>query len=112
MKKFTYLLPVLLLACGGQPDDTVIIDGPIVEGPVVEGPVVQNTSGLQERFPDTCMLSNFEGAVGQDVSAVFIPEAAITRIIKPGEIVSQVYVAERVNFHVDANGIVTKVICG
>ena len=107
MKKLTYLLPVLLMACGGTPQDDVVI-----EGPVVEGPVVENTSGLEERFPDTCMLTNFAGSEGQDVSAIFIPEDVITRVIRPGEIVSQVYVAERVNFYVDANGIVTRVICG
>ncbi len=107
MKKLTYLLPVLLMACGGTPQDDVVI-----EGPVVDGPVVENTSGLEERLPDTCMLTNFAGSEGQDVSVIFIPEGVITRVIRPGEIVSQVYVAERVNFYVDANGIVTRVICG
>jgi len=107
MKKLTYLLPVFLIACGGTPQDDVVI-----EGPVVEGPVVENTSGLEERFPDTCMLSNFAGSEGQNISAIFMPEDVITRVIRPGEIVSQVYVAERVNFYVDASGIVTRVICG
>lgn len=90
------------MACGGTPEDDVFI----------EGPVVENTSGLEERLPDTCMLTNYANSVGQDVSAIFIPESATTRIIQPGEIVSQVYVAERVNFYVDANGTVTRVICG
>jgi hypothetical protein len=103
MKKLTYLLPVLLMACGGTPQDDVIVDGPVV---------VENTSGLEERLPDTCMLSNYAGSEGQDVSTVIMPDGVITRVIRPGEIVSQVYVAERVNFHVDANGIVTRVICG
>ncbi len=102
MKQLTYLLPFLLLACGGAPQDDVIVNGPVVE----------NTSGLEERFPDTCMLDNYAGSVGQDFSAIFLPDGVTTRVIRPGEIVSQVYVADRVNFHVDANGIVTRVICG
>lgn len=102
MKQLTYLLPFLLLACGGTPQDDVIVDGPVVE----------NTSGLQERLPDTCMLDNYAGSVGQEFSAIFVPDGVTTRVIRPGEIVSQVYVADRVNFHVDANGVVTRVICG
>lgn len=102
MKKLTYLLPILLMACGGAPQDDVIVDGPVVE----------NTSGLEERLPDTCMLSNYAGSEGQQFSAIFVPDGVITRVIRPGEIVAQLYVAERVNFYVDGNDTVTRIICG
>lgn len=90
----------LLIGCDEQPEDVVIrADEPS-----------SLSANLEERLPDTCMLAEFEGLIGQSLEAVTVPQNA--RIIRPGTIVTQDYVAERVNFHVDQDGRITKVMCG
>lgn len=99
----SWTLTVLLLgvaACGPTPNDVVTGDEPPIQ------------SGLEERLPDTCKLTNYDGFVGQPLAAVTLPTGAETRIVRPGTILTQEYVASRVNFHVDQAGIITKVICG
>lgn len=92
----------LVAACAPVPDDVVTeIDG---------GPVA--SSGLEERLPDTCNLSNYESFVGQPLAAVSLPTDVQTRVVRSNSILSQVYEAARVNFHVDDGGTITKVICG
>lgn len=71
-----------------------------------------NTSGLEERLPDTCKLANYQNQVGQRLSASTLPVGVNARIVRPGTILTQEYVASRVNFHVDEAGVITKVICG
>lgn len=95
-------MAVLLAGCAPTPEE-VVTD--------VEGNAV-NTSGLQERLPDTCNLTNYDGYVGQPVAAVAIPPGVKTRIVRPADILSQVYEAARVNFYVDEAGTITRVICG
>lgn len=97
------VLAVLLAGCAPTPE-AVVTD--------VDGNAVGNTSGLQERLPDTCNLTNYDGYVGQPVSAVAIPPGVKTRIVRPADILSQVYEAARVNFYVDEAGTITRVICG
>ena len=105
MKKIL-LLPILLAGCAAAAvDDVVVVEGP-------DGAVIENTSGLEERLPDTCMLSNYEGFVGQPIAATILPDDVTTRVVQPGMILSQIYVADRVNFYVDADGIITQITCG
>lgn len=105
MTRLIYLLPALLMACAPVPD---VID-PIPLDAEVEVP---SSSGLEERLPDTCKLADFQGFVGQPISSVVLPVEANTRVVEPGEILSQIYVADRVNFYVDEEGVITRVICG
>ncbi|MCY4180442.1 MAG: I78 family peptidase inhibitor [Litoreibacter sp.] len=103
MKNLLLALPLFLLACTPVVDDVQ---------PIEVTPEREVTSGLQERLPDTCKLERFEGFVGQNFADIIVPEGTKVRIVLPGMIVSQVYEADRVNIHVDGNGVVTKVICG
>lgn len=89
-----------LVACGPTTDDVVTGDEP----PTPTGP--------EERLPDTCKLTNYEGFVGQPLAAVTLPAGLNSRIVRPGTILTQEYDAGRVNFHVDETGVITKVICG
>jgi hypothetical protein len=108
MTRLFYAFLVPLMACAPVPDDIEPI--PLDDG--AGGVVIDSTSGLQERLPDTCGLSNYEGFVGQTTAAVIIPPEANTRVVQPGEILSQIYVADRVNFYVDGQGVITRIICG
>lgn len=104
MKRFALHLACVaaLAACAPPPEEVVTgIDG-----------TPDSTSGLEERLPDTCNLSNYEGFVGQPLAAVTLPTDVKTRIVRSNSIVSQVYESARVNFHVDDGGTITKVICG
>ncbi len=92
----------MIAACAPVPEDVVTeVDGTPI-----------GASGLEERLPDTCNLSNYEGFVGQPLAAVTIPTDVQTRIVRSNSILSQVYEAARVNFHVNDSGTITKVICG
>lgn len=98
--KLRYLLPFLLAACAPTPDPEPI---PLEN---------VNTSGLEEKLPDTCKLDNYQTFVGQPLAANVIPDTVKSRIVQPGTILTQEYVADRVNFYVDETGTVIRVICG
>ncbi|WP_298361124.1 I78 family peptidase inhibitor [uncultured Litoreibacter sp.] len=100
--KLRYIIPLVLVGCAPTTDAS--IDGDLTEP--------ANTSGLEERLPDTCKLDRYAGFVGQLQSDVAIPTGSDTRIVKPGTILTQEYVANRVNFYVNEDGIITRVICG
>ncbi len=80
--------------------------------PVEVSSETEVTSGLEERLPDTCKLDNFRAFVGQQFADITVPAGTKTRVVLPGQILSQVYEADRVNIHVNGDGQVTKVICG
>lgn len=92
----------MMAACAPVPEETT--DG--------FGQEVANTSGLEEKLPDTCKLDNYQSFVGQPLAAVTIPSSVKSRIVKPSTILTQEYVSDRVNFHVDEAGTIFKVICG
>ena len=113
MKKLILALPIALMACAPPPLETV---EPI---PVGDEPSTSPTtagqppnSGLQERLPDTCGLDAYQGFVGQQVAAITYPAGDTVRVVQPGEILSQLYMADRVNLYVDGAGVVQRVICG
>ncbi len=102
MMKLRYILPFLLVGCAPA-TDTGLESGGLE-------PV--NTSGLEEKLPDTCKLDNYRAFVGQPLAASAIPTGINSRIVKPGTILTQEYDAARVNFYVDEAGTITRVICG
>jgi len=63
--------------------------------------------------PDTCNAAEHEGLIGQDVTVL---EQNLllgpVRIIRPGQLITQDYLPERVNFNVNAADKVTSVRCG
>jgi hypothetical protein len=109
--------PVITPADGGpppQPDapgsvsDTVtqVTPGGLVERQVTPG-------GLVERLPNTCRLENYQQFMGTDgLIAVGLVTDRPARLVSPGDIVSQVYDPQRVNFYTDNGGRVTRISCG
>lgn len=104
MTRFALLLPFLMVACAPAVDDVQPVE--------IDAEQPEVSSGLEERLPDTCKLDNFRSFVGQQFADVTVPEGTKTRVVLPGMILSQVYEADRVNIHVNADGQITKVICG
>ncbi len=109
MIRYALPLTVLLAACAPVPTEIDPFAEPSEAGSVTTVPA---PSGLQAREPDTCGLPAYQSFVGQSVDTALLPTDVATRVIRPGEIVSQIYEAVRVNFHVDRDGIITRVACG
>ena len=100
-----FLLPLMLLSCG---------TAPIVNPKVPDQP---STPELVQREPDLCGAAGFQGVVGHprtDVAQVVAAAGGIAkmRVIPFGSIITQDYDAARVNFMLDAAGLVLSVSCG
>lgn len=69
--------------------------------------------GLVERLPNTCKLETYQQYVGQLGS---MAQAEVldrpTRVIAPGDIVTQEYNPQRVNFYTNEGGVVQRITCG
>jgi hypothetical protein len=62
---------------------------------------------------DTCNMAQYASLVGKPSTDAGVPPASATvRIIKPGDQVTMDFQATRVNFDVDASGVITAVRCG
>lgn len=107
MKQHILALPFVLMACAPAPVEVV---APVTAGENSAGGSA--TPGLQERLPDTCGLDNYQGFIGQPVAAITYPAGDNVRVVQPGEILSQIYVADRVNLYVDEASVVQRIICG
>ncbi|MEM6740678.1 MAG: I78 family peptidase inhibitor [Pseudomonadota bacterium] len=80
------------------PGDTVLADGP---------------GGLLERLPNTCQLENYQQYQDTDgLVAVGLVTDRPARLVAPGDIVSQVYDPQRVNFYTNTEGRVVRISCG
>ena len=111
------IAPVLLLAvaCGTE-------DSPVEEAtpPVVasERPTPQFTDEkVVEELPPaievlSCAAENYEALVGNELAAITLPDDLLHRVIKPNDAVTMDYNPDRMNIHVDANGVITEVECG
>ncbi len=75
---------------------------------------VDLTPGFNEREPDTCKAAGLQGLIGQPAGNVrTVPMPGPYRIIAPGQVVDQnEYRSDRVDIHVDAAGIITRIGCG
>ncbi|MEM1429446.1 MAG: I78 family peptidase inhibitor [Pseudomonadota bacterium] len=97
--------PVITPADGSAP--------PQPDGTASETVTQVTPGGLVERLPDTCMLENYQQYMGTDgLIAVGLVTDRTARLVAPGDIVSQVYDPQRVNFYTDANGRVARISCG
>lgn len=61
---------------------------------------------------DTCNSAAYGGLVGVNIAAVTLPANLEMRIINPGDMVTNDYVAERLNVTVDGQGIIQSLSCG
>ena len=70
------------------------------------------------RGGNECKAANAQFAVGQNADAALLEQARqrsgsrIARILRPGQMVTMEYSAERLNLDVDASGKVASVRCG
>ncbi len=82
-------------------------------------PVLMACDGIQTAAPatpdagsDTCGASGYSSLIGQNFAAVTLPVGTDLRVINPGDMVTMDYRATRVNFELDAGGLITVVRCG
>jgi hypothetical protein len=62
---------------------------------------------------DTCNMAQYASLVGKPATDPGVPPAGATvRIIKPGDQVTMDFQGTRVNFDVDATGMITAIRCG
>lgn len=98
------------LGADGSPIETDATgDGDAGIGTVTE----VNDGGLVERLPNTCQLENYQQYQGADgLIAVGLVTDRPARLVAPGDIVSQLYDPQRVNFYTNAAGTVVRISCG
>jgi len=89
--------------------------GPAREPEIYNPPVPEQVGGerLLNREPDTCGLGRLTYLQGQPGAAV--ASAGLTkpsRTIPLGGIVTQEYNPERINFYLDADGLIGRISCG
>jgi len=89
--------------------------GPAPEPEIFNPPVPEQAGGapLLNREPDTCGLAQVMYLQGQPGTAV--ATAGLTkpsRTIPLGGIVTQEYNPERINFYLDADGLIGRISCG
>lgn len=61
---------------------------------------------------DTCGAEGYQSLVGSPLAAVTLPASLNSRIIRPGDLVTQDYAEDRINFELDEQGTITRVSCG
>lgn len=59
-----------------------------------------------------CGADGYQSLVGRPLAAVSLPADLPQRVIRPGEIVTMEYRADRLTIDVDESGTVTSVRCG
>lgn len=60
-----------------------------------------------------CGATHLQSYIGQSLSYAYATDAAVNaRILRPGMITNMMYVADRLNLHVDANETITRISCG
>jgi hypothetical protein len=103
------LLPLALLlaagcACTPAPEETAAVgQEEVVRGAEDDfGPPVD----------ETCPADEYQGFLGSPLAAVTYPAELDARIIRPGDMVTMEYDADRMNIRVDESGEITRVYCG
>lgn len=100
-----WMLVIFLALAGCTSVDTSLPD----DVPETELP----DSGLLERTPDTCGLSEHDGLVGQPLTA-FDPASRDrpVRVVRPGQIVTNEYNPQRMNIDLDGQDQIKAIRCG
>lgn len=116
MNKKTKIRMIVIMPTIGM---TVILGGVIYLA--LQGASASGNSQYMEQVPvvseygeegRTAGDCNFNYLVGQNVNDAYLNLGRPTRVINPGDAVTQDYNPQRVNVHVDAQGYVMKVNCG
>ena len=76
-------------------------------------PAEPENPALPSASNDTCGSSMFAELIGKPIDGPGVPgESRLNRHIKPGTQVTMDYVAQRMNFEADAQGVIQRVTCG
>ncbi len=62
--------------------------------------------------PASCGAEGYQSLVGAKLAAVTMPADLNARIIKPGQAVTLDFRPDRINFELDARGVIRRVYCG
>ncbi|MEE4209494.1 MAG: I78 family peptidase inhibitor [Parvularcula sp.] len=96
-----------------EEDGRMMDDGDRGSETMGEGDGEDIDDALVDREPTgECPADEYQGFVGAQLAAVTYPRDLNVRIIEPGQMYTQEYRADRMNFHLDEDGVITKVICG
>lgn len=119
MARSLLILPLILAAaCAScskeeQPvlldgaDEPAMLDGETVDTPRADGEDLMGPTGEV-----TCPADGYQGFVGKNIAAVIYPSDLKVRVLQPDTVVTMEYVPDRMNIHVDDDGVITKIICG
>lgn len=67
----------------------------------------------QPRLPDTCGAETYRDLVGQDATALEkVLIMRMVRVIRPGDLVTQDFRPERINFTIDPSEVIADISCG
>lgn len=76
-------------------------------------PLPPPDNGLEEREPDSCGAGELSSLIGQPEGMIrTVPMARAYRVIPLGAIVTQEYNAQRVDFYLDENDLISRISCG
>ncbi|MEM0929737.1 MAG: I78 family peptidase inhibitor [Pseudomonadota bacterium] len=110
MASRSLILAVLVaLAACTAPESELVEAEPL---PEKGGAALVDETSPEEQEPTPCGAENYQNFVGKPLAAVTYPDDLRARVLRPGAMVTMEYVAERMNIHVDDEGIILRVICG
>ncbi|MWD27726.1 hypothetical protein E0K89_009595 [Aquicoccus sp. SCR17] len=61
---------------------------------------------------DACGASGYSDLIGKNLAAVTLPTDLNARVIKPGDMVTQDFVPERLNIETNELGVIENLRCG
>ena len=70
-------------------------------------------AAVAQSVPDTCNATRYSGIVGQDATALEkVLLLGMVRVIRPGDVVTQDFRPDRINFRIGADNRINGVSCG
>jgi len=99
---------MVLGACAVPESETAEIE----DAPAKGEPTFTEAMNPEALEPTPCGSEGYQSFVGEPLAAVTYPDDLRVRVIPFGAIVTMDYSAERMNIHLDKEGVITKVICG
>ena len=117
MKKASLLIlaGVALMACtpADKPAETASTETTTSTTTTTEPATPAPPAAPADPAADTCNMAQYASLVGKPATDPGVPPAGATvRIIKPGDQVTMDFQGTRVNFDVDAAGVITAIRCG
>lgn len=102
---------VLAMGCAGQSADAPTPDTPTDTTPEV-GEAPSADSDTARLDDDPCDAAGYQAMLGAAIAAVTLPASLDHRVIGPDTIVTQDFVATRLNFYTNKDGVITRIACG